>query len=81
MNLSCPVPPFGLYYSRDLPLNAEIVKSVRRATTIPIMAKLHMWLLPEELKAQAKTVVEAGADAISVSNILSGIIDPVYSIE
>jgi dihydropyrimidine dehydrogenase (NAD+) subunit PreA len=32
-----------------------------------------MWLLPEDLKAQAKTVVEAGADAISASNILRGI--------
>jgi len=74
LNLSCPIPPLGLYFSCDLPLNAEIVKSVRRAVKIPIMAKLHMWLLPEELKAQAKTVVEAGADAISVSNILNGFV-------
>lgn len=73
LNLSCPVQPFGLHFSRNLSLNDAIVRSVRRATKIPIMAKLHMWLLPQDLKAQAKTVVEAGADAISVSNILTGI--------
>lgn len=74
LNLSCPVRPWGLYFHRDLTVNAEIVRSVRRVTRLPLVAKLHAWILPEELKELAVTVVNAGADAISTTNIFLGMV-------
>ena len=77
LNLSCPYrgyPPLGVYLSKDLSKAAEIVKAVRGSSDLPIIAKLHAWRLPAELKQLAETVVRAGADAISITNMFDGLV-------
>ncbi|MDO8673188.1 MAG: hypothetical protein Q7O66_17420 [Dehalococcoidia bacterium] len=74
LNLSCPRWPLGLHFCRDESITQDIVASVRRTTRLPIVAKLHAWLLPNELRSLAMRVVNAGADAISTTNIFYGVV-------
>ncbi|MFC1926531.1 4Fe-4S binding protein [Chloroflexota bacterium] len=75
MNLSCPMySTKGVYLFNDLDKTTEVIKAVRSSTGLPIMAKLHACLSSYELKQLAVTVVEAGADAISVTNIFRGLV-------
>jgi dihydropyrimidine dehydrogenase (NAD+) subunit PreA len=76
LNLSCPYrghPPLGVYLSKDISKAVEIVKAVRGSSDLPIIAKLHAWRLPTELKHLAEDVVKAGADAISTTNMFDGL--------
>jgi len=68
LNLSCPnVKAGGVHMSRDPSLAAAAVEAARRATTLPLIAKLS----PEgDPLAVAKAVARAGADALSICNTL-----------
>jgi dihydropyrimidine dehydrogenase (NAD+) subunit PreA len=74
LNLSCPAPLMGFDVSKDLGKTTEIVKAVRGSTGLPIMAKIHACLMEDELKRLAVTVVEAGVNAISTTNLFYGIV-------
>lgn len=71
VNISCPnVAQGGLAFGQDPDSAYEVIKAVREATHLPIIAKL----TPNVTHIQpiAEAVVEAGADAISLINTLLG---------
>jgi len=74
VNLSCPNlegSPFAL----DAQLSAEVVRTVREATRLPVGAKLSSDAQP--ISAVAEAVAEAGANWVVVSNTVMGArIDP-----
>lgn len=74
VNLSCPNLE-GVPFALDPLLSAEVVRSVRSATTLPISAKLSSDAQP--ISSVAASVAEAGADWVVVSNTVMGArIDP-----
>jgi dihydroorotate dehydrogenase (NAD+) catalytic subunit len=74
INLSCPNLE-GVPFALDPLLSAEVVRSVRSATTLPISAKLSSDAQP--ISSVAASVAEAGADWVVVSNTVMGArIDP-----
>ena len=63
INLACPnVQGGGLQFSADLDATFQVVKAVRNATDLPIIAKLCPTVT--DVMILAKACVEAGADAI-----------------
>ena len=68
INLSCPHAN-GFEIGRDIDLSVEIVKTVKRSTSKPIIAKISAMHNYIEL---AKALQEAGVDAITITNTLRG---------
>jgi dihydroorotate dehydrogenase (NAD+) catalytic subunit len=74
VNLSCPNLD-GAPFALDPALSAEVIRSVRAATDLPVSAKLSSDAQP--ISAVAAAVAEAGADWVVVSNTVMGArIDP-----
>lgn len=70
LNISCPNVSHGLDYATDPRLTAEVVSACRKATHLPIIAKLSPNV--SDIRPIAKAAEEAGADAISAINTLIG---------
>jgi dihydroorotate dehydrogenase (NAD+) catalytic subunit len=71
VNISCPnVEKGGLAFGQEPESAYEVVKSVREATELPIIAKLSPNVT--HIQTIAEAVVSAGADAISLINTLLG---------
>ncbi len=74
VNLSCPntANDFGTPFALDANEASEVIKIVKENTTAKISAKLGPNV--PDIKAIAKAVVEAGADAISAINTMPGMV-------
>ena len=71
VNISCPnVKAGGVAFGTDLKLLDEVISAVRKATTLPLIVKLS----PNVTKIGdfAKAAENAGADAVSLINTLTG---------
>ena len=69
INISCPnVSKGGMYFCFDPKATAELVKSVRKATSLPIIVKLSPNVTDIALIAQEAE--KAGADAVSLINTI-----------
>jgi len=67
VNVSCPnVKAGGAAFGADAAMVAEVIKAVRKATSLPVMVKL----TPDapDIVTVAKAVEQAGADAVSLVN-------------
>ncbi len=72
LNISCPnVAHGGMQYGTDPRLAGRLVSACRAVTTKPLWAKLTPNVT--DIVAVARACVEAGADALSLINTLSGI--------
>jgi dihydroorotate dehydrogenase (NAD+) catalytic subunit len=71
LNISCPnVGKGGLQFALDPEAAGEVTTAVRAATDLPLMVKLSP--AATDIRAIAKAIEKAGADAISAVNTLSG---------
>lgn len=70
LNISCPNVSHGLDYATDPKLTAEVVSLCRKATHLPLLAKLSPNVA--DIRPIAKAAEEAGADGISLINTLIG---------
>ena len=71
LNISCPnVGKGGLQFALDPEAAAEVTTAVRAATDLPLMVKLSP--AATDIRAIARAIEKAGADAISAVNTLSG---------
>jgi len=71
VNISCPnVKKGGMCFGIDPKLTMEVISSVRKATSQPIIAKLTPNVT--DITVIAKAAVEAGADALSLINTMVG---------
>jgi len=71
VNISCPnVKNGGMCFGIDPKLTIEVISSVRKATRLPIIAKLTPNVT--DITVIAKAAVEAGADALSLINTVVG---------
>lgn len=71
VNISCPnINAGGFCFGWDARMSAEVTRSVRAATTLPMIVKLSPGALDVVEIAQA--VEDAGADAVSLINTLVG---------
>ena len=76
LNISCPnVGKGGIQFAIDASAAGAVTAAVRRATDLPLLVKLSPNVA--DVRPIAKAIEEAGADAITAVNTLSGIaIDP-----
>jgi dihydropyrimidine dehydrogenase (NAD+) subunit PreA len=75
LNFSCPwVPRVGFSIGIYVNQMKEILRAVKDASSLPVMAKLNASLDRTGLAESAEAVVECGADAISITNTLAGVI-------
>ena len=71
LNISCPnVGKGGLQFAVDREAAGAVTAAVRRATDLPLMVKLSPNVA--DVRAIARAIEDAGADAISAINTLSG---------
>ncbi|MFI5254839.1 MAG: dihydroorotate dehydrogenase [Candidatus Limnocylindrales bacterium] len=71
LNISCPnVGKGGLQFAVDREAAGAVTSAVRRATDLPLIVKLSPNVA--DVRAIAKAIEDAGADAISAINTLSG---------
>ena len=71
VNISCPnVKAGGIAFGTDPEMAFEVVKAVRERTSLPLIVKLSPNV--SDIKAIARRVVEAGADAVSLINTITG---------
>jgi len=73
VNVSCPnVKAGGAIFGADPGMAAAVTAAVRRATTLPVIVKL----TPNntDIRAVARSAAEAGADALTVTNSLKGMV-------
>jgi len=71
LNISCPnVGKGGLQFAIDQDAAAAVTRAVRRATDLPLIVKLSPNVA--DIRPIAKAIAEAGADALSAVNTLSG---------
>ena len=71
LNISCPnVGKGGLQFAVDPEAAGAVTRAVRRATDLPLMVKLSPNVA--DVRAIARAIEAAGADAISAINTLSG---------
>lgn len=73
INVSCPnVKAGGAVFGADPSCAADVTKAVKAATTLPVIVKL----TPNhtDIRAVARAVAEAGADALTVTNSVQGMI-------
>lgn len=72
MNISCPnVKAGGIAFGTDPCLAAEVVGSVRKAATLPLIVKLSPNVT--DIKVMARAVEEAGADILSLINTVTAL--------
>ncbi|MES2210208.1 MAG: dihydroorotate dehydrogenase [Chloroflexota bacterium] len=72
LNISCPnVGRGGLQFAIDADAAAGVTAAVRRATDLPLLVKLSPNVA--DIRPIARAIEEAGADALSAVNTLSGI--------
>jgi dihydroorotate dehydrogenase (NAD+) catalytic subunit len=72
LNISCPnVGRGGLQFAIDATAAAEVTAAVRRATDLPLLVKLSPNVA--DIRPIARAIEEAGADALTAINTLSGI--------
>ncbi len=69
-NLSCPNVAGGLDFSMDPRLASEVVSRMRRATRLPLLAKLSPNVA--DVRPLARACEEAGADAVTLVNTYLG---------
>ncbi|MFZ5596141.1 MAG: dihydroorotate dehydrogenase [Bacillota bacterium] len=73
VNISCPnVKKGGMLFGSDPETAAEVIREVRYATTLPVIAKLSPNVT--SITDVAESVVAAGADAVSLINTLLGMV-------
>jgi dihydroorotate dehydrogenase (NAD+) catalytic subunit len=71
LNISCPnVGKGGLQFAIDQDAAAAVTRAVRRATDLPLIVKLSPNVA--DIRPIARAVADAGADALSAINTLSG---------
>jgi dihydroorotate dehydrogenase (NAD+) catalytic subunit len=71
INISCPnVKKGGIQFGVDPNLTSEVVKAVRKATSLPLIVKLSPNVT--DITLIAKAAESAGADAVSLINTLLG---------
>jgi len=71
LNISCPnVGKGGLQFAIDQDAAAAVTRAVRRATELPLIVKLSPNVA--DIRPIAAAIAEAGADALSAVNTLSG---------
>ncbi|TAL16601.1 dihydroorotate dehydrogenase [bacterium] len=71
MNISCPnVKAGGIAFGTSPALASEVVCGVRKVTCLPLIVKLSPNVT--DIKVMARAVEEAGADAVSLINTLTG---------
>jgi dihydroorotate dehydrogenase (NAD+) catalytic subunit len=72
LNISCPnVGQGGLQFAIDAGAAAEVTAAVRRATDLPLLVKLSPNVA--DIRPIARAIADAGADALTAINTLSGI--------
>ena len=72
LNISCPnVGAGGLQFAIDAGAAGEVTAAVRRATDLPLLVKLSPNVA--DIRPIARAIAEAGADALTAINTLSGI--------
>ena len=72
LNISCPnVGQGGLQFAIDAAAAGEVTAAVRRATDLPLLVKLSPNVA--DIRAIARAIADAGADALTAINTLSGI--------
>jgi dihydroorotate dehydrogenase (NAD+) catalytic subunit len=72
LNISCPnVGAGGLQFAIDAGAAAEVTAAVRRATDLPLLVKLSPNV--SDIRPIARAIADAGADALTAINTLSGI--------
>lgn len=71
VNISCPnVKEGGIVFGTDPKAAASVISLVRKSTNLPVIAKLSPNVT--DITVMARAVEEAGADAISLINTLTG---------
>lgn len=71
LNISCPnVGKSGLQFALDREAAAQVTRAVRHATDLPLMVKLSP--AATDIRGIAQAIADAGADAISATNTLTG---------
>jgi dihydroorotate dehydrogenase (NAD+) catalytic subunit len=71
INISCPnVKAGGIAFGKDPKSAFEVVKAVRKETSLPLIVKLSPNVT--DIKVIARSVEEAGADAVSLINTITG---------
>ena len=72
LNISCPnVGAGGLQFAIDAGAAGEVTGAVRRATDLPLLVKLSPNV--SDIRPIARAIADAGADALTAINTLSGI--------
>jgi dihydroorotate dehydrogenase (NAD+) catalytic subunit len=72
LNISCPnVGKGGLQFAIDAGAAGEVTAAVRRATDLPLLVKLSPNVA--DVRPIARAIADAGADALTAINTLSGI--------
>ena len=72
LNISCPnVGAGGLQFAIDAGAAGEVTAAVRRATDLPLLVKLSPNVA--DIRPIARAIADAGADALTAINTLSGI--------
>ena len=73
MNISCPNKQAGwCIFGTDPKVTTEVVSAVRKATKLPLIVKLSPNVT--DISLMARVAVDAGADALSVINTLTGMV-------
>jgi dihydroorotate dehydrogenase (NAD+) catalytic subunit len=71
VNISCPnVGGGGMEFGTEPRLAARVTASVRKATSLPLIVKLSPNI--KDIAAIARAVVDAGADALTITNTFKG---------
>ena len=71
LNISCPnVKEGGMEFGNDPEMSARVVSACKKATTKPVITKLSP--NQADIQLNAKRCVEAGSDALSVINTITG---------
>lgn len=71
VNISCPnVRAGGIAFGTDPEMAFEVIKAVRQKTKLPLIAKLSPNVT--DIRAIARSVEKAGADAVSLINTITG---------
>jgi len=72
LNISCPnVGAGGLQFAIDADAAGEVTAAVRRVTSLPLLVKLSPNVA--DIRPIARAIADAGADALTAINTLSGI--------
>ena len=70
LNISCPNVKSGMAFGSDCVMAAEVVRAVKKASTLPLITKMTPNVT--DVVSIAKSIEDAGSDAISLINTLLG---------